>query len=329
MTLRYATRLNSFGSVAAQARLGQDRKLTIEEMVTLAGQCDGLTDLDLNYPDHVENLGGSVRAAMADAGLNLSGMALRYYTMAQFKAGAFTSPDKTVRRSAIDLTKRGIDAGREMGTNLMTIWPGPEGFETSFQVEYDVLWDLLLEGIRAVAEHDPDCNISLEYKPDEPRAKAILPDCATTLLFLDDLGMANTGVTLDFAHALYAGETPARAAAMIARRSKLLGVHLNDGYGKRDDGLMVASVNPHATLELLMEVRKAGFDGPIYFDTFPDTANLDPVAECEANITTTNRLLAAAERLERDNRLKDALSRQDAVGGLSIANDAMLRAPDT
>ena len=328
MPQRYATRLNSFGSTAAMRLLELDQKPTAEEMVRLAGMSDGLTDLDLNYPDHVVGHETTILQAMQDAGLGLSGMALRYYTMPEFRAGAFTSPDKAVRQAAIDLTKRGIDAGRALGTNLMTIWPGPEGYETSFQVDYSQHWDLLLEGIRAVAEHDADCDISLEYKPDEPRAKALLPDCATTLLFLDELSMANTGVTLDFAHALYAGETPAYSAALIARRSRLLGLHLNDGYGKRDDGFMVASVNPHATLELLLEVRRTKFNGPIYFDTFPDTADLDPVAECEANIVTTDRLLAAAVRLEKDNRIREAFDNQNAVAGMSIANDAMFRAAD-
>ena len=325
MINRYATRLNSFGSTKAQAMLGLDRKPTPEEMVRLAGRVPGLTDLDLNYPDQVEGRETAIMDALSDAGLSLSGMALRYYALPKFKAGAFTSAEKSIRQDAIDLTRRGIDAGRKMGTDLMTIWPGPEGYETNFQVDYSRHWDLLLDGLRAVAEHDPECRISLEYKPDEPRAKAILPDCATTLLFLDELNLPNTGVTLDFAHSLYAGETPAAAAALIARRSKLFGLHLNDGHGSRDDGLMVASVHPHATLELLIEARHAGFDGPIYFDTFPDTADLDPVAECAANIATTNRLLAAAERIEKDNRIADVLEQQDAVAGLSIANDALFR----
>jgi xylose isomerase len=70
-----------------------------------------------------------------------------------------------------------------------------------------------------------------------------MPDCATTLLALNEIGLPNLGVTLDFAHVLYADEQPAYAAALIARHSHLLGLHLNDGYSKRDDGLMVAAVH--------------------------------------------------------------------------------------
>ena len=67
-------------------------------------------------------------------------------------------------------------------------------------------------------------------------------------------------------------------------------------------------------------------DGALYFDTFPDASGLDPVAECEANIATVRRLLAVADRLDADNRLGDALARQDAVASQRIVNEALLGA---
>lgn len=54
------------------------------------------------------------------------------------------------------------------------------------------------------------------------------------------------------------------AAAVVARNSKLMGLHLNDGCAQRDDGLMVGSVLKVATLDLLREVLGAGGDGAIY-----------------------------------------------------------------
>ena len=69
------------------------------------------------YPDHVPGRAGSVLARQVrDLGLEINGLAMRYYSNPAFKIGAFTNPDPAVRREAIDLTKRGIDAAREMGT---------------------------------------------------------------------------------------------------------------------------------------------------------------------------------------------------------------------
>lgn len=217
-----------------------------------------------------------------------------------------------MRQEAIDLTKRGIDAALEMGAPLMTLWLGQDGFDYSFQGDYPRMWEDEIGGIREVAEHAPDCMISIEYKPNEPRSYALLPDVATTLLAIAETGCGNIGVTLDFAHVLYADEMPAYAATLIARKSRLLGVHLNDGYAKRDDGLMVGSVHPQATLELLWQITRDGYDGVIYFDTFPDASGIDPVEECRTNIETVERFMNMVPRLNADNLLHDAIAGQNS-----------------
>ena len=61
--------------------------------------------------------------------------------------------------------------------------------------------------------------ISIEYKPNEPRAYSLLPDAATTLLAIQEAGSPNLGVTLDFAHVLYADEQPAFAASLIHHKA--------------------------------------------------------------------------------------------------------------
>jgi sugar phosphate isomerase/epimerase len=147
-----------------------------------------------------------------------------------------------------------------------------------------------------------------------------------TLLALKKVDRPNLGVTLDFAHVLYAGELPAFAAAMIQRESQLLGIHLNDGYGRRDDGLMVGAVNLMQTLELLFQLIRKGFDGVIYFDTFPDITGLDPVQECENNIAMVNALWGVAKRLTDQKDLLEAIKRQDAVVSQNLIRQAILGA---
>jgi xylose isomerase len=175
-----------------------------------------------------------------------------------------------------------------------------------------------------VAEYAPDVDVSIEYKPNEPRAYSIFPNATTCLLAVEEAGCANLGITLDFAHVLFANEIPAYAAAMVARRSRLLGLDLNDGWGKRDDGLMVGSVNPRATLEFLWQMQRDGYRGAYYFDTFPDASGLDPIREAESNIATVTRLLRLCDQLHDNAALLAAIERQDAVASQQIVNDIML-----
>ena len=323
--MRFATRLNSFATRPELFWPELSGKPSAVQLLERAASVTGLNEVDFNYPDHV---GSGDPAALvgraAELGLALNGFAMRYYSDSAFKAGAFTHPVPAVRRRAIDLTKRGIDALAACGGSLLTIWLGQDGWDTPFQADYARLWVDEIEALREVAAHNADVMISIEYKPNEPRAFSVLGDSGTPLLASAETGAANMGVTLDFAHMLYAGEQPAFAAALAARAGRLLGVHLNDGYGGRDDGLMVGAVHIQQTLELLAEIKRAGYDGALYFDTFPDTSGLDPVAECETNIATVTRMLALVEDLEADNRLRPALAAQDAVTGQRIVQSLLL-----
>ena len=317
-TNKFATRLNSFKS-----KWPSDAKPTTIELIKRASKVEGLTHVDLNYPDHSEPSIREISAITNDCGLAINGLAMRYYTNPAFKLGAFTNPNKKVRQEAIDLTKAAIDELREIDSNLLTIWLGQDGFDYGFQVDYKKIWDDEINAIREVAEYDKDCLVSIEYKPNEPRAYSLLSNLGTTLLAIKDINLKNIGVTIDFAHILYSNEQPALVAALIDKHSQILGLHLNDGYGKRDDGLMVGSVHQLATIELLYHITKSKYQGPIYFDTFPDTTNMDPIKECELNISTVKQQLKLVDKLIQNNELSTAIQNQDSITSNRIFNSIL------
>ena len=45
-------------------------------------------------------------------------------------------------------------------------------------------------------------------------------------------------------------------ADIFGSRNKLYGIHLNDGYGVHDDGLMIGTSTPFKTLEMLYYFEK-------------------------------------------------------------------------
>ena len=315
---RYAARLNAF-------KLGL-KNPTVPDLLARIAEVPGIDAADLNFPDHFEGIPpATLSRIMADHGIALNGVAMRYYTDPGFRLGAFSNPDAKVRQAAVDITKRGLDAMAEMGGKVMTLWMGQDGVDYAFQGNYARMWDDSLECLAQVCDHNPALDVSLEYKPNEPRAFSLMPDIATNLLAIKELGRANTGITLDFCHVLFAGEIPAQSAQLAGRYSRILGVHLNDGYGKRDDGLMVGSVHPMQTLELFVELDRQGYDGVIYFDTFPDHSGLNPVAEAAANVMMTDRLRATAKRLSSDAALGRATAVQDAAAAMQAVAAQLYR----
>ena len=315
---KYASRLNSFKS-----NFLEKSKPSTKDIIKRASTVKGLTHVDLNYPDHSEPSLKDIASYTIDCGLKINGLAMRYYSNPSFKLGAFTNPCRKVRQEAIDLTKKAIDELKEINSNLLTIWLGQDGFDYGFQVDYKKIWNDEIQAIKEIAEHDKECLISIEYKPNEPRAYSLLSNLGITLLAIKDINLPNIGVTIDFAHILYSNEQPALVAALIDKHSRILGLHLNDGYGKRDDGLMVGSIHQLATIELLYYISKSNYDGPIYFDTFPDTTNMDPVKECELNIETIKKQLKIVEKLLQNNELTEAIENQDSISSYRIFNSIL------
>ncbi len=57
---------------------------------------------------------------------------MRYYSDPGFRLGALAHPDPALRRKALDLTLRGLDALAEAEGSLMTLWLGQDGFDYPF-----------------------------------------------------------------------------------------------------------------------------------------------------------------------------------------------------
>ena len=69
-------------------------------------------------------------------------------------------------------------------------------------MDYSAAWDRTIDAISMVCGHNPSIDIAIEYKPNEPRAYALIPGYRDNSAGLQEVGMANLGVTLDFAHVL-------------------------------------------------------------------------------------------------------------------------------
>ena len=74
----------------------------------------------------------------------------------------------------------------------------------------------------------PETKFAIEYKPREPRVSMFFSSAAKTLLAIQDMGVDNVGILLDFGHSLYGGESPAEAARLIHSRGLLYGIDVND-----------------------------------------------------------------------------------------------------
>lgn len=314
MAYRLATRLNSF-------RLRDGLRISSSAALQEIAQVDGIGAVEINYPQHFTGESDDLLQLAHDLGLAVTALNLRF-DGPQFAQGAFTHPQGEVRAQAVRLCIEAAEIAANRGVDHVILWMGPDGFDYPMQSDFRQLWQHELDGFRAVCDATPTVRISLEYKPSEPRRHAVVRNMGEALLMAADVDRRNFGVTLDYCHALMSKESPAAAAALALQRGKLFGVHLNDGYGPLDDGMMVGSVTLWQTVELLWTLKQGGFRGTIYFDTFPDRMN--PAAECAANVAMMQRLDELLERLPA-KALAEAQLRQAAAATSQIIQDAILK----
>jgi xylose isomerase len=194
------------------------------------------------------------------------------------------------------------------------------GFDYPLQADPRRLWELSVEGVRKAAEPYPELPFAIEYKPEEPRTHLFFSDAARTLLAIEDIGLANVGILIDFGHSLYGGESPAAAVELCVARGRLIDVDLNDNFRSWDDDMTVGSVHLVETLEFLLSLKRAGWDKPWKLDQFPFRE--DPVEAARASVRMLAALLALAERIDPDE-LAAARENQDAIAAQRLAYDIL------
>jgi L-rhamnose isomerase len=291
------------------------------EAIRRAGDVGDLEVLDVNYPFSdpditVEEVG----SAMEAAGLRTWCITPHIYTR-DFTGGAFTNADPAVRRRALELCERGVDAAKRLGASTVKLWPGQDGFDYPFQANYRDLWRLELDGVRAVAEMDPDVRVAIEYKFKEPRTHMSFSTAARTLLGIQTIGRDDIGIVVDLGHSIFAKETPADVLSLIHDHGRLYTIEVNDNWREWDDDMTVGSVHLIETLEFFQEVRRIGWDQPILLDQFPFRE--DPVQAARESIRTMRQIDAALDRLDA-GALAEAQERQDALAAQRIVMDLLL-----
>lgn len=297
--------------------------LPLEEQIAAMARVEGMRGVAFDYPAQFTDADvPKIKTLLEQHGFELATLELGLYPDRKWKLGTLSSTDPAVRRDAIEMSKRGLEIARELGAHDVLLWPGQDGFDYPFQVDYGECWKLLIDGIGEIAAHAPDVNVAIEYKPKEPRANCFIRNAGVLLYVLKCVDLPNVGATIDFGHSLVAGENPGEAAALLAREGKLFQVHLNDNYRDWDHDLMVGTVHLWETLEFLYWVAKSGYDGWYIMDVFPYRE--DGHAAIQQCVQNTERLLDVARRLP-EAELRVAMEQMDPVaaskallGGLEI-----------
>ena len=321
----YGTGIWAFGQfVDRYAGDGYGPSRSTEEMLDAAAQVQGLTYLDINVPFATDSLNAhDVKTMLDDRGLKCRATTPHIY-IREYSRGAFTNPDSELRLRTRNRVEEAVEAAAGLDAGYVEFWPGQDGYDYPGQVDYEQIWGYTVNAMREICEKHSDVQFAIEYKPKEPRVRMTLANAPKTLLAIQETGVDNLGIVMDFGHSLMAGESPTESLLMINRYGKLVSAELNDNWRDWDDDLPVASVHLFETMEYLLALRSIEWQDPLLLDQFPFREN--PVAAVARSIETIEMLSEACARVD-GVELAEAQSRQDALTVQRIYWNALLGSP--
>jgi xylose isomerase len=287
---------------------------TLAQKVARAAQVENCGAVEVVYPGEFQDV-AETKKLLDDNGLACSTVNVNVKADPVFHMGGLTSPKKAIRDKAIEYLKTGMDISVEMGCNMITCCPLGDGHDYSFQIDYTQAWGWYIEGIREAAKHRDDVKLSLEYKPNETRARVIMGSAASALHVCDQVGLPNVGVTIDIGHALYAPETPSLSMAQLHHAGRLFLVHINDNYRNWDWDLVPGSVNWWDWIECLLYMEKVGYDYWVVSDVMP--ARLDSIEVLNAVSRSIKRGKKLLSKVDKD-ALWAAIQRNDAMAAYDL-----------
>jgi len=307
--LKFSAGIWFFGAVGDRfTKQGYRKDLSIKERYELASTVEGLSGMEMHYPNEVsEETVSEVKKFSQDYNLQTVLVAPHLWSEPRWKFGAFTNPDKKIRSAAIQRAKKTMDISKELGGEMIVFWPAQDGYDYLFQCDYKSRLNSMVDALREVSEYRPEMKVAIEYKAFEPRTHILLGTVGQVMTIVNEIAKPNLGVNIDIGHAFLMKENLAESIALIDRYDKLFHTHFNDNFKLADDDIIVGSVNFWETLEMLFWLDEMNYSGWHGLDLFPYRENpAEAASESIKNIKFMYSLLDKLNKEQIRGRFQDS-----------------------
>jgi len=278
---------------------GYNPDIDIETRLRLAASVNGLNGVELNFRSSIsEQNADSIKRLLDELNLACANISMNVWGHACWKDGSFSNTDGVIRRHAIDLVIAGMATAQRIGCTLVSIWPGQDGFDYPFAMNYQQQMSRFIEGLQICADALPEIRICIEYKPKEPRCFSLVDSASRCMWMLSKVNRPNVGALLDVGHAIFAHENVAQTAVLLHNENYLDLIHFNDNYGDWDWDMVPGTVRFWEMLELIFWLQEVGYDG---FYSIDIVSPRSPAVEAiQLSVDNIKRLFRAATLLDRD-----------------------------
>jgi len=254
---------------------------------------------------------------LPELGMTVTTCNINTWTNPRFRLGGACNPDADIRRQALEEIFKAIEICKALDISLLSIWPGSDGSDYHFQIDYLESLGWFLE---ALVEANKACvasgvRLAVEPKPYEPRELyMIIPTAASAILVASRVneicGGSNCGITVDYGHQKMEATTASTACDLAVFAG--VPIHkfdINDArQGRNDQDLIFGTVSIPESVEYLYTTFLRDYRGYYSQDQF--TYRDDPTRSMERSMVNFANLALKAVRL---------FARQDEVRAAQAA----------
>jgi len=212
---------------------------------------------------HISAKSAEVKAMLENQGLVPEFVAPRLWFSDQTVDGGYTSNRPSDRSYALDRTKKTIDIANAIGSKAVVLWLAREGTYIREAKDAKLAYQRILETINMMLDYDPNIEIWIEPKPNEPTDQAYVPTIghAIALSYASTDHKRVKGL-IESAHAMLAGLDASDEMAFALAHDKLGSVHLNDQNGlKYDQDKNFGGANLRAAFNQVRVLEESGYGG--------------------------------------------------------------------
>ena len=255
---------------------------------------------------------------LAELGMTVTACNINTWTNPKFKLGGPCNPRAELRRAALEEILKGVEICKALGIPVLSVWPGSDGADYHFQIDYRQSLEWFTEALVAAntACLAAGIKLAIEPKPYEPRELyMIIPTAASAILVAQRVnaacGGSNCGLTVDYGHQKMEGTTASTACDLAAYAD--VPIHkfdVNDArQGRNDQDCIFGTLSVPEAVEYLFTTFVREYRGYYSQDQF--TYRDDPTRAMERSMVNFANLALKAVRVYAK---QDELAKARAAG---------------
>ncbi len=289
LDLKFSVGIWYFSDHSSRFHAPLGKATTIEERLEIIASLKdyGVSAIEAHYPNEINEKNLPLYQEIEkDTGIKVVTVIPNLFFEDTWEFGSLSSPIESIRQKAIERVKISLELNKELNTDFAVIWPGGDGYENLFGIDFIAARDRFAYGIAQAMDEVPGIPVAIEPKPYEPRGRIYYGMTGEGVLLAQKIenalksdvnrkilasGQSLVGLNPEVGHVLMGTEDLPYAFSLALEYGKLFHTHWNSQpLGNYDQDQNVGVIMPEQAEAALYTLKMHGYNGYFGLDINPE-----------------------------------------------------------